>query len=128
MTMSKCSLPSFYLLVIVIMVEIMSRGALSFSPTMQRNMGKLNINSVTSGSLISPSSSQNIGGDSFIMMAQRGGGQGSTKIDKKADIDSKTKPSYREEIEKDWRLILHDDTVHTIQQVCEILGTVSDYE
>jgi len=57
------------------------------------------------------------------MMASRGGGQGSTKIDKKTDIDTKTKPTYREEIEKDWRLILHDDTVHTIQQVCEILGT-----
>jgi ATP-dependent Clp protease adaptor protein ClpS len=40
------------------------------------------------------------------------------------DIDTKTKPTYRDEIEKDWRLILHDDTVHTIQQVCEILGTV----
>ena len=39
------------------------------------------------------------------------------------DIDTKTKPTYRDEIEKDWRLILHDDTVHTIQQVCEILGT-----
>jgi hypothetical protein len=27
------------------------------------------------------------------------------------------KPSFKEEIEKDWRLILHDDTVHTIAQV-----------
>ena len=43
------------------------------------------------------------------------------------DIDTKTKPTYRDEIEKDWRLILHDDTVHTIQQVCEILGTVRKY-
>jgi hypothetical protein len=44
------------------------------------------------------------------------------------DIDTKTKPTYRDEIEKDWRLILHDDTVHTIQQVCEILGTVRKKE
>jgi hypothetical protein len=44
------------------------------------------------------------------------------------DIDTKTKPTYRDEIEKDWRLILHDDTVHTIQQVCEILGTVRKRE
>jgi hypothetical protein len=27
------------------------------------------------------------------------------------------KPTFKEEIEKDWRLILHDDTVHTIQEV-----------
>jgi hypothetical protein len=36
-----------------------------------------------------------------------------------------TKPTYKEEIEKDWRLILHDDTVHTIQQVCDIVSAVS---
>lgn len=36
--------------------------------------------------------------------------------------DTQTKSSIREEIEKDWRLILHDDNIHTIQQVCEILG------
>jgi hypothetical protein len=35
-----------------------------------------------------------------------------------------TKPTYKEEIEKDWRLILHDDTVHTIQQVCDIVSAV----
>lgn len=33
------------------------------------------------------------------------------------------KPTYKEEIEKDWRLILHDDPVHTIQQVVEIINT-----
>lgn len=27
-----------------------------------------------------------------------------------------------EEIEKDWRLILHDDVVHTISEVCEIIS------
>lgn len=36
-----------------------------------------------------------------------------------------TKPTYREDIEKDWRLILHDDTVHTIQQVCDIVAEVT---
>ena len=53
-------------------------------------------------------------------MAARSGGGGSTKLDTR--IKQETKTSIRDEIEKDWRLILHDDTVHTIQQVCEILG------
>ena len=53
----------------------------------------------------------------IFMAARSGGGGGSTKIDRKTSQQTSTKPSYREEIEKDWRLILHDDTVHTIQQV-----------
>ena len=57
----------------------------------------------------------------FIMMAARSGGGGSTKLDRKTSQQTSTKPSLRDEIEKDWRLILHDDSVHTIQQVCEIL-------
>jgi ATP-dependent Clp protease adapter protein ClpS len=32
------------------------------------------------------------------------------------------KPTLKEEIEKDWRLVLHDDTVHTIAQVCDIVA------
>jgi hypothetical protein len=36
------------------------------------------------------------------------------------------KPSLKDEIERDWRLVLHDDTFHTIQQVVEILGSVSN--
>ncbi len=56
-----------------------------------------------------------------LSMVSRGGGGGSTKLDRKTKQDTSTKPTYRDEIEKDWRLILHDDTVHTIQQVCEIL-------
>ena len=59
---------------------------------------------------------------SLLRMVSRGGGGGSTKLDNKTKQDTSTKPTYRDEIEKDWRLILHDDTVHTIQQVCEILG------
>ena len=56
---------------------------------------------------------------SKIQMSSRGGG--STKI--KTNVDTQTKVNVKDEIEKDWRLILHDDTVHTIQQVCEILGS-----
>lgn len=40
-------------------------------------------------------------------------------------IKTDTKQNLKDEIEKDWRLILHDDTVHTIQQVCDILTMVS---
>ncbi|RYH00589.1 hypothetical protein EON65_49075 [archaeon] len=43
--------------------------------------------------------------------------------DKKSQ--TKSKSQYQEEIEKDWRLILHDDTVHTIQEVCDIVAKVS---
>ena len=57
------------------------------------------------------------------MMSTRSGGGGSTKLDTRIKQDASTKSTLRDEIEKDWRLILHDDTVHTIQQVCELLGT-----
>lgn len=58
---------------------------------------------------------------SFALHASPRGG-GSTKIDTRIKSDTKSKSTFREEIEKDWRLILHDDTVHTIQQVVEIVG------
>ena len=61
----------------------------------------------------------------LLAASGRGGGGGSTKLDNKVKQDTATKPTYMDEIEKDWRLILHDDSVHTIQQVCEILGSVS---
>lgn len=60
-----------------------------------------------------------------VMMAASGGrsgGGGSTKLDRKTSQVTSTKPTLRDEIEKDWRLIVHDDTVHTIQQVCEIIS------
>lgn len=63
----------------------------------------------------------------MILMAQsggRGGGGGSTKLDKKTIQETALKPTYKDNIEKDYRLILHDDTVHTIQQVCEIVGSI----
>ena len=53
----------------------------------------------------------------------RTGGGGSTKIDKRTAQTTSTKPSLKDEIEKDWRLIVHDDTIHTIQQVCEIISS-----
>lgn len=37
-------------------------------------------------------------------------------------IDQKVSTKIRDEIEKNWRLILHDDTIHTIQQVCDIVS------
>ena len=49
-------------------------------------------------------------------------GGGSTKLDRKTSQQTVTKPTYKEDIEKEWRLILHDDTVHTIQQVCDIVS------
>jgi ATP-dependent Clp protease adapter protein ClpS len=49
-----------------------------------------------------------------------GGGSGGTALDSR--VKQEVKSSLKDEIEKDYRLILHDDTVHTIQQVCEILG------
>eukprot|EP00595_Chromulina_sp_UTEXLB2642_P002419 CAMPEP_0196761566 /NCGR_PEP_ID=MMETSP1095-20130614/848_1 /TAXON_ID=96789 ORGANISM="Chromulina nebulosa, Strain UTEXLB2642" /NCGR_SAMPLE_ID=MMETSP1095 /ASSEMBLY_ACC=CAM_ASM_000446 /LENGTH=119 /DNA_ID=CAMNT_0042111285 /DNA_START=177 /DNA_END=536 /DNA_ORIENTATION=- len=55
------------------------------------------------------------------MAASRGGG-GSTKLDNKTIQKTSTKPTYKEEIEKNYRLILHDDPVHTIQQVVEIIS------
>ena len=48
----------------------------------------------------------------------RSGGGGATKLDTR----TKTRTSLKEEIEKDWRLIVHDDNIHTIQQVCEIIS------
>eukprot|EP01036_Dinobryon_divergens_P022584 gene22584-30849_t len=56
------------------------------------------------------------------MSSKAGGGGGSTKLDRKTSQQTVTKPTYKEEIEKEWRLILHDDTVHTIQQVCDIVS------
>jgi hypothetical protein len=50
---------------------------------------------------------------------------GGTSVETEIDIKTKTMPSYKEEIEKDWRLVLHDDTVHTIKQVVDILSEVS---
>eukprot|EP01039_Chlorochromonas_danica_P011648 gene11648-13063_t len=60
---------------------------------------------------------------SHLYMSTRGsGGGGATKLDTRTSQKTATKPTYKEEIEKDWRLVLHDDTVHTIQQVCDILS------
>ena len=57
------------------------------------------------------------------MQQRQGGGSGGTQLDNRTKQKTSTKPTFKEEIEKDWRLILHDDTVHTIQEVCEIIGS-----
>lgn len=58
----------------------------------------------------------------FMLQALRSQGTGgSVKIDKKTAQKTNSKISYKGKIEKDWRLILHDDTIHTIQQVCDIV-------
>lgn len=63
-----------------------------------------------------------------LVMVQRGGGSksggagGGTALDSR--VKQEVKSTLKDEIERDYRLILHDDTVHTIQQVCEILGKV----
>lgn len=54
--------------------------------------------------------------------APRSGGGGATKIDRRTAQVTSTKPSLKDEIEKDWRLIVHDDNIHTIKQVCEIIS------
>ena len=59
---------------------------------------------------------------SLIMQQKQGGGGGGTQLDNRTKQKTSSKASFKEEIEKDWRLILHDDTVHTIQEVCEIIG------
>lgn len=38
-------------------------------------------------------------------------------------VEQKVSTKIRDEIEKNWRLILHDDTIHTIQQVCDIVSS-----
>ena len=53
------------------------------------------------------------------------GGGGGTALDTR--IKQEVKTSIKDEIERDYRLILHDDTLHTIQQVCEILGKVMGF-
>lgn len=63
---------------------------------------------------------------SRLLMSSEGsnaGGQTSTIVKVKVveATDQRLKHSYVENIESDWRLILHDDTIHTIEDVCDIL-------
>jgi hypothetical protein len=60
-----------------------------------------------------------------LAMQQRdsSGGGGSTKIDNRTKQQIQSK--MRDEIEKDWRLILHDDTLHTIQEVCQVKTSIT---
>lgn len=36
-----------------------------------------------------------------------------------AEQVTKEKTTFKEEIEKNWRLLLHDDDIHTIEEVCD---------
>ena len=50
-------------------------------------------------------------------------------FDSFCNVDTKIlqKPTLKEEIDKNWRLVLHDDPIHTIQQVVDIINTASYY-
>jgi ATP-dependent Clp protease adapter protein ClpS len=78
---------------------------------------------IMSPARIPSSHSQSFIARELVMQARQSGGGGSTKIDNRTKQKIAEKISLKDEIEKDWRLILHDDTVHTIQEVCEIIGT-----
>ena len=58
-----------------------------------------------------------------MQQKKSGGVSGGTQLDIKQKQSTAPKSSLKNEIEKEWRLILHDDTVHTIQEVCEIIGS-----
>ena len=123
MTTTSSSHTLFFVLVAVVLVclYVPSIYALRLQTSHQNRLFMSTANRYHSlqhnsfSSPITPASSRRK--HSHIFMAARSGGGGSTKIDRKTSQQTSTKPSYREEIEKDWRLILHDDTVHTIQQV-----------
>ena len=112
----KWILLAFYVCVLLVCTEglVVPKGALRFRGAHQTAVKGLRHRSLA----LRP----RLGRSSSLKMVSRGGGGGSTKLDNKTKQDTSTMPTYRDEIEKDWRLILHDDTVHTIQQVCEILG------
>lgn len=61
-------------------------------------------------------------GRSRLFMAQT---QRVSRTGKKTDSkqEQEIKTEGEEEIEKEWRLILHDDTIHTIEEVVEIIAT-----
>ena len=52
-------------------------------------------------------------------------GGGATLLDRKVKQVVQSKSALKEEIDKNYRLVLHDDTMHTIPEVCEIVSTVS---
>lgn len=47
-------------------------------------------------------------------------------IERKQQAQTSAVPNFREEIEKNWRLILHDDEIHTIDEVVELVTDVRD--
>eukprot|EP00428_Durinskia_dybowskii_P071014 CAMPEP_0170389104 /NCGR_PEP_ID=MMETSP0117_2-20130122/18439_1 /TAXON_ID=400756 /ORGANISM="Durinskia baltica, Strain CSIRO CS-38" /LENGTH=178 /DNA_ID=CAMNT_0010645069 /DNA_START=64 /DNA_END=600 /DNA_ORIENTATION=+ len=108
------------LLVLIILAETDTAQCLCLNPSSLRVLRR-SIRGGTfenAGNRILRMSSQGNGG----AQGNGGGGGGLTKLDRKTAQKTITKPTYKEEIEKDWRLVLHDDTVHTIQQVCDIVA------
>lgn len=45
----------------------------------------------------------------------------------KAELAMESKKTLKEQIETDWRLVLHDDNIHTIDEVIQIIKSVSVY-
>lgn len=41
------------------------------------------------------------------------------------DVDAETKTAVRDEIEQNWRLIMHDDEIHELDEVPEMIAEVS---
>jgi len=40
------------------------------------------------------------------------------------DVDAETKTAVRDEIEQNWRLIMHDDEIHELDEVPEMIAEV----
>lgn len=40
------------------------------------------------------------------------------------DVDADTKTAVRDEIEQNWRLIMHDDEIHELDEVPEMIAEV----
>lgn len=62
-----------------------------------------------------------------LNMAATGGqtsGESKTGVGTLIKQDTKVKPTFKEEIEKNWRLLLHDDDIHTIEEVCDIVAGI----
>eukprot|EP01040_Poterioochromonas_malhamensis_P017691 gene17691-20408_t len=100
------------LLLIAVIVSCLFQPINSFSPLRQPTIkSKTRTSNPQVVAVQAPPSSQ---------MTQR-----VSRIGKKTDSkqEQEIKTEGEEEIEKEWRLILHDDTIHTIEEVVEIIAT-----
>lgn len=46
-----------------------------------------------------------------------------TRTSQRSEEEQEQEVNEKEEIEKEWRLVLHDDTIHTIEEVVDIIAT-----